>query len=281
MKKLGLVLALALSLAACQSQASKVATPTLRQPQVVVMTSSPAPVSAITLNPSSATPAAMPTPAAPISATLSAPDGSTLATTFYPPVQVGSATGAKVPGVLLLPMANESRAEWDSFARALQLRGFAVLTADLRGQGESSGPVDWAKTPGDAQAVWQALVARAEVDADRSGIVGASIGANLALITGANNSNVATVIALSPGQDYYGVQPAGRLGSFGQRGVLFVASQDDVYAYDSVRQLAPLVPKGETYYFAKAGHGTDMFSMPTLAPLLFSWLEDHLGVLKG
>ncbi len=281
MKKLGLALAFALSLAACSGQAPSEA-PTLPPPHVVVMTSTAAPApSAATLPPGSTTPLGVLTPAAPITATLAAPDGATLATTFYPPLQAGSAAGAKAPGVLLLPMLNESRADWDPFARALQQRGFAVLTVDLRGQGASSGPVDWAKAPADTQAVWQAFIARPEVAADHSGIVGASMGANLALIIGAKNPNVATVIALSPGQDYMGLQPAAQLGNFGQRGVLFVASQDDTYSYDSTRQMAPLVPKGETNYFSKAGHGLDMFSTPTLAPMLFSWLEDHLGMLKG
>jgi len=281
MRKLGLLLVLALSLAACQSQPGAVAKPTLPRPQVVVMTSTPGPAGGATLSPSFPTPAAMPTPAAPVSATVAAPDGAALATTFYAPLQTGSTASAKAPGVLLLPMANQERAEWDSLARALQQRGFAVLSMDLRGQGESAGPADWAKSSADVQAVWQALLVRPEVNADRSGMVGASVGANLALIVGEDNPNVATVIALSPGQDYYGLQPAGKLGNFGQRGVLMVASQDDAYAYDSVRQMAPLVPKGETYYFADAGHGIDMFGTPTLAPLLISWLEEHLGVLKG
>jgi dienelactone hydrolase len=283
MNRLGLALALALSLAACRGQALSTVTPTLPPPQVVVMTNTPAPASAatVTLRPGSATVAVAPTPAAPVTATQSAPDGVGLATTFYPPVQTGPTANAKAPGVLLLPMVGQSRADWDAFARALQVRGFAVLTVDWRGQGESGGAVDWAKAPADAQAVWQSMLARPEVDAEHAAIVGASIGANLALITGENNPQVATVIALSPGQDYKGVQPVAGLGNFGQRGVLFVASQDDTYAYDSVRQMAPLVPKGETYYFAKAGHGTAMFSETTLAPLLFTWLQDHLGVLKG
>jgi dienelactone hydrolase len=282
MKRLGLVLAVAVSLATCQSPAPSALAPTLPQPQVVVVTSTPAPASASTATlPLSSASQAAPTPMAPTTATLTAADGIALATTFYRPVQSGAPAGAKAPGVLLLPMVGQSRTEWDPFARALQLRGFAVLTVDLRGQGESGGSVDWAKAPADVQAVWQSMLARPEVDAEHSGIVGASIGANLALITGSNNSQVATVVALSPGQDYKGVQPAGGLGNFGQRAVLFVASQDDAYAYDSVRQMAPLVPKGETYYFAKAGHGLAMFTMPTLAPLLFTWLQDHLGVLKG
>jgi pimeloyl-ACP methyl ester carboxylesterase len=281
MRKLVLGLALILSLAACQIQAPRALTPTLPQPQVAVITRTPPPAATATLRPASATAGAVSTPAAPVSATLAAADGVALATTFYAPVQTGSAADAKAPGVLLLPMVGERRTAWEAFARALQLRGFAVLAMDYRGQGESSGTVDWTKAPADVRAVWQALLARPEVDAKRSAIVGASIGANLALVTGAGDPSVVTVIALSPGQDFRGVQPASGLGNFGQRGVLFVASQDDAYSYDSVRQMAPLVPKGETNYYAKAGHGTAMFAMPTLEPLLISWLEDHLGVLKG
>ena len=285
MKAWGLALAIAVCLAACQGQAPSVAPTsavgsTLPPPQVVVMTSTAAPTSPA-LASTATLPLGLAVPAAPISATQAAPDGIALATTFYPPLQTGAPAGAKAPAVLLLPMVGQSRADWDPFARALQLRGFAVLTVDLRGQGESAGPIDWAKAPADVQAVWQALLARPEVDAQHAAMVGASIGAHLALILGENNPQVETVIALSPGQDYMGIQPAGRLSSFGQRGVLFVASQDDAYAYDSVRQMAPLAPKGETYYFAKAGHGLAMFSDPALAPMLFSWLQDHLGVLKG
>ena len=274
MKKLGL--ALALLLAACQARPAP--TPTLPQPQVIVTTSTPVPTAA---RPAAPSQVAVPTPAPPTTATLAAPDGAALATTFYPPVREGSAANAPAPGVLLLPMVGQARGEWDAFARALQLRGFAVLTVDLRGQGESAGAPDWAKAPADVQAVWLALVARPDVDAERSAVVGASIGANLALILGASNPQVATVIALSPGQDYQGVKPAERLGNFGTRKVLLVASQDDGYAYDSVRQMAPLIPEGETFYFAQAGHGLAMLAMPTLAPLLFSWLEEQLGVLKG
>jgi pimeloyl-ACP methyl ester carboxylesterase len=228
-----------------------------------------------------ASPVAVATPSAPLALTLPAPDGLPLAAAFYPPVLSGSPAGAKAPGVLLLPMYGRSKSDWAPWASQLQMRGIAALALDLRGQGQSSGPEDWTKAPADVSAAWQALVARPEVDPQHSAIVGASIGANLALIVGANTPGVATVIALSPGIDFRGVQPVGYLGNFGQRGVLLIASQDDAYSYDSVRQMAPLIPKGETNYFTTAGHGMAMFSAPTLGPMLLTWLEDHLGILKG
>ena len=30
-----------------------------------------------------------------------------------------------------------------------------------------------------------------------------------------------------------------------------------------------------------AGHGLALFAQPELAPLLFTWLQEHLGMLKG
>jgi predicted esterase len=125
------------------------------------------------------------------------------------------------------------------------------------------------------------MVARKEVDAKASALVGASIGANLALIVGANNAEVVTVIALSPGEDYHGLTPSPLLPNFNGRPVLFVASQDDAYSYTSAQKMVTLAPAGETYYLANAGHGTAMFSNPNLELALIDWLRKQLGILKG
>jgi dienelactone hydrolase len=131
------------------------------------------------------------------------------------------------------------------------------------------------------RAAWDVLVARPEVDPALCAIVGASIGANLALIVGANNPEVVTVVALSPGVDYQNLKPSGLLGNFGQRPIFLIASQDDKYSYDSVKQMAPLAPQAATHYFATAGHGTAMFADPHLNTLLFDWLEGKIGAAKG
>lgn len=219
---------------------------------------------------------ATPTAASPFNLTITASDNAKLAASFYPP-----ASAAPAPGVLLLHMLGRDRSDWESLARDLQARGYAVLALDLRGHGESAGPVDWNKSPADVRAAWDVLVARPEVDPTLCAILGASIGANLALIVGANNPDVATVIALSPGVDYHNLKPSGVLTNFGERPIFLVASQDDAYSYEGVKQMATLAPGAETHYFANAGHGADMFANPQLETLVLDWLSQHIGALKG
>lgn len=274
MKMKKLLLALILS-TACGRPAAP--TPSLPAPQVTAVTVTPPPPAPATpARSATARPATpLPAPAEPIKLMITAPDGAVLAASFYPPLT------ASAPGVLLLHMLGRTRADWDAFARELQRQGMAALALDLRGHGDSAGPSDWAKAPGDVRAAWDVLVARPEIDKRDAAIVGASIGANLALIVGANNADVVTVVALSPGLDYHGLKPAALLSNFGQRPVLLVASQDDAYSYDSVQQMASLAPGAEAHYFARAGHGTQMFGDPSLEPLLIEWLRKNLGILKG
>lgn len=272
LKRLSL-LALLLVLTACQR-----ATP-LPTAVVIKSTFTPVMLPTVTLAPPATPTAATPvtlTPAPPADLTLTASDGAQLAASFYPP-----ASAAPAPGVLLLHQLGGSRADWATLAKDLQAQGFAVLALDLRGHGQSAKPEDWAKAPTDVRVAWEMLKARPEVDASLTAIVGASIGANLALMVGANQPEVVTVVALSPGVEYHGLKPSSLLGNFGERPVFLIASQDDAYSYDSVKQMAALAPRAETYYFAKAGHGTAMFGDPQLNTLLFDWLNLHIGALKG
>jgi dienelactone hydrolase len=225
--------------------------------------------------------AARPTPAPPQPLTVTASGGTALAASYYPPVIARPVAGQKSPAVLLLHMVGGSRHDWDLFAAALQSNGMAALALDLRGHGDSPGPADWDKSPADVRSAWDALVARPDVDPARTAIVGASIGANLALIVGANNADVATVAALSPGLDFHGLKPAGLLGNFGQRPVLLIASRDDAYSYDSAQQMALLLAAPETFFYTNAGHGTAMFSNPDLELRLVTWLLKYIGEPKG
>jgi len=230
---------------------------------------------------SAVVPAARPTAGAPVVVTITAGDGKKLAADYYPPVVIARVAGQKAPGVLFLHMVGGSRADWADLARQLQAQGIASLALDFRGQGASAGPEDWNKSVDDTRAAWETLLSMPEVDPLRTAIVGASIGANLALIVGANNAKVATVIALSPGDDFQGIRPTGLLGNFGNRPVYLIASQDDSYSYASVGHMAPHLAAGETFFYTNAGHGTAMFTNPDLATRLLAWLGIHIGDAKG
>ncbi len=266
-------LALLVLAAACRPAATPTAT--LPPPSIATSTPAAAPTASVP------TPAQAPTPPAPNPITLTATDGTPLAAAYYAPAGAAPLAAGSAPAVLLLHMFGRTRADWDAFARELQAYGVAALALDLRGHGESGGPADWAKAPGDVRTAWDWLAARPEVDRTATALIGASIGANLALITGANTPEVAAVIALSPGVDYQGVQPEGALANFGARPVFLIASQNDAFAYASVRQLAPELTAGETYYFTGSAHGTELFADPALATLLLDWLTKQLGIVKG
>ncbi len=205
--------------------------------------------------------------------TITAADGVTLVGAFYPPET------APVPGVMLLHMAGRQKEEWTSLATQLQEDGYAVLALDLRGHGESEGEPDWAAMPDDVSRAWVALADQPEVDPERTAIVGASIGANLALVAAAAEARVRAVVLLSPGLDYQGVRTEEAMVAYGERPVLIAASENDMYGAGSAQILAGLAqgPQVLTIY-PHAGHGTAMFgSQPDLADLILGWLRTQLG----
>ncbi len=83
-------------------------------------------------------------------------------------------------------MMHGDQSQWESFPEQPAGAGYAVLSIDLRGHGASGGEVDWDMAITDMQQVWDYFTARANIDQDRTAFVGASIGANLALVASSN-----------------------------------------------------------------------------------------------
>lgn len=75
-------------------------------------------------------------------------DGLSLVGTYFAPHD----TKHKAPGALLVHDAGGSRADMEALALRLQKTGFAALTIDLRGHGESAtAELDWKKLDADGQ----------------------------------------------------------------------------------------------------------------------------------
>jgi alpha-beta hydrolase superfamily lysophospholipase len=79
-------------------------------------------------------------------------------------------------------MLFSDRTAWDEYALQLANAGFAVFALDMRGHGETGGVMDWDLAESDMRQVWENISSRPDIDEDRMGIVGASIGANMALV---------------------------------------------------------------------------------------------------
>ena len=205
---------------------------------------------------------------------IEASDGLKLASTFYAPLD----QPPPWPGVVLIHMLWGNRSTWDEIALQLAEAGFAVLSIDLRGHGETGGEVNWDLAVDDLQQVWNELAARPDIDQERIVFIGASIGANLALIASANEPAAQTVVLLSPGLSYAGVKTEAAMQSFGDRPVLIAASQEDTYAANSSVSLEEeSLGASQLIIYQDAGHGIFMFqSEPKLMGVIVEWLNRYL-----
>lgn len=209
-----------------------------------------------------------------VEVTLAASDGLTLVGDYY---AVPSEDEAGAPAVLLLHMLGSNRIMWAPLIPQLTEAGYSVLAVDMRGHGATGGERDWPLAEGDVQAWLDWLREQPGVDAARLNVVGGSIGGNLALRGMANDPQVITAVALSPGLDYRGVTTEDALAAIEARPVYLVAGQGDRYSADSVRVLAgQMQGAGLMRMFDSAAHGTNLLpEQPTLGPSVVAWLDWH------
>jgi dienelactone hydrolase len=205
-------------------------------------------------------------------------DGVTLAATWYEP---SSRPG---PAVILVHMLNRSRKEWDAVAQRLASEGIGALAFDLRGHGESTagpppaaGQSQYASMVQDVRAVRRYLAQRSDVQQSRVGVIGASIGANLAALEASADGTIASLALLSPSVEYRGLRMTEAVRKI-KRPMLFVAGDDDPYASRSARELQK---EGsgvrEILILKQVGHGTMMLSRdPSLTGALVDWFRRTL-----
>jgi dienelactone hydrolase len=197
--------------------------------------------------------------------------GNFLQGTYY------SAPLRPAPGVLLLHQAGGSRADWDALAGQLQDAGYVVLTVDLRGHGATPGPVDWTRTPDDAQAALRQLLQFASVIPDQVIIGGAGVGANLALNLCADYPGCAGTVLLSPGLDYHGITTSGALARLGARPLLILASENDNNNPADSIEINQLASGSSNLTIYPAGHGTAILdTAPDAGDAIVEWLRASL-----
>ena len=132
-----------------------------------------------------------------------------------------SAASDHRPGLaLLLPMMSNTHTSYDPIVGKLNLVNYTTIAFDLRGHGESiisgsdtllagsMGKDQFAKMPADVEAFFLDFRGRHPHDYNFSDVVviGASIGANTAGLL-SDRDWVKRAVLLSPGRDYYGLQP--------------------------------------------------------------------------
>lgn len=198
--------------------------------------------------------------------TFRAEDGATLTGAYHEPSE------RPAPGIVLLHMWRGSHADWERTASQLSDAGFAVLALDYRDNDQLGAYAI------DVRAAKAFLRDRPEVIADSIGIAGASIGANLAVLDGADDPGVRSIALLSPGIDYKGLRTEAALKKFGARPALLAGSTKDPYAARSIRRLTAIGPGlREVRLTDSIAHGTVLLSRdPELIAALVDWFKRTL-----
>ncbi len=192
------------------------------------------------------------------------------------------AADSGAPVVLALHMLNSRRSAYEPLLPDLRAAGYAVLNVDMRGHGDSAGERDWPAAIADVGDWLAWLRAHDRVSDVGVALLGASIGANVAIISCAQQDICRGAVALSPGLDYRGTKPESALAEgLAGRAALLVAAHGDSGSANSVRQLFASASADVTARILPGrAHGTRLFDSDYAAAsrMLLGWLGEHLPV---
>jgi alpha-beta hydrolase superfamily lysophospholipase len=181
-----------------------------------------------------------------------------------------------------MPQTKES---WRPCMEKLSQANISSLAIDQRGHGESTmrGKLFYKDFTNEQQ---QAKIQDGEGALDflkKEGaseknifVMGASIGANLAIQMLKNHPEIKKAIALSPGLDYHGVLIEPMVINLQKnQSILIIASHDDPYAFESMQHLKQInADQVEMIEASDIGHGTSMFEKkPELIDQAIEWLK--------
>lgn len=214
----------------------------------------------------------------------------------YYPVASGQA-----PAMLLLHGFERNHTEWDIFPTSLQRNGIAVLAIDLRGHGESTRrltaegpelmdfhrftPRDYQDMLLDVEVAMDWLADQPGIDKDRIGIVGSSLGANVAMRYTLFNEDLAALVLLSPGIVYKDLRTDDAMQKLGPIPLRIAVSRDDPFAFESCKRLMELRKQAgrtsdtnELIICTGYLHGADMLKgVRDLPTILIDWLKQTLS----
>ncbi len=189
--------------------------------------------------------------------------------------------------LLLAHMMPADKESWNEFAGFMREAGYESLAIDLRGHGESDGGPRGYQNFSDDQhqqgildlrAGWEFLKSRRAVP-EKTGLVGASIGANLSLQLAVENPKFKKLVLLSAGLNYRGIDARDLMAKLAEDlAVLLATSRDDGDNADQNNVLYDLIKSSrkKMLVYLQGGHGTDIFKtdeQPNLAEAIRNFIE--------
>lgn len=181
---------------------------------------------------------------------------------------------------LLLPSETETQDAWPAdFLTQLQSGGYSALTLDLRGFGLTGGQADWSKTPTDAQTALQYLHAQPNIDSNSSIVIGAGVGATIALSACASDPGCQTAVLISPRLSIHNLSTQNMLKAFGaKRALMIVAAAEGAAVNDATALDKAATGPHRLQFFG--GH-TDALALLNTHPEVGKAILDWLAALRN
>jgi dienelactone hydrolase len=156
-----------------------------------------------------------------------------------------------------------------------------VLSFDFRGHGQSDGHLDPPSAARDLRTALAYLRSYPAVDAQRIGLVGASMGGIASVIVGAGNPSVCAVITISTSPEAAGQNAGQVVHQLSPRPYLAIGcDRDPLTRQERVQQLFEAAgPPKEITILKCAAHANDILGTavgPQLMGLLVMWLDIHV-----
>jgi alpha-beta hydrolase superfamily lysophospholipase len=184
------------------------------------------------------------------------------------------------PTILLIHEMYTDRTSWGMLIDPLIWAGYNVLTIDQRGHGATGGSVNWWQSADQDIPLWITWLRDViGVRPDAISCIGSSMGASIALEGCSLDPATRTVIALSPGWRYHGVNVnASFYEKFGARPVLLVYAKNDFWPAYGIPLMLDIATNPVTVHeFPGSAHGMLLFEAyhDELIALIIEWLNTY------
>ncbi|MCA9566797.1 MAG: alpha/beta fold hydrolase, partial [Myxococcales bacterium] len=187
--------------------------------------------------------------------------------------------GSGKHGVVLVHPYHGSRAEWGDLPEVLDGQGANVVSIDLRGHGDSKGEIDGPKMVEDVKAAVGYLRKKG---VEKVTIIGAGLGANVALAAAAADAEVTDVVMITPRLDANGVKVSTSLKGFGRRPLLLISGSDDSLSIKASEMIADRVDTARVEVLSAEGTGLKLINRDSnIQGILVSWFNGAYAVASG
>jgi len=201
-------------------------------------------------------------------------DGIQVSGTLYEPKETIPA-----PGVLLLPMAPDGRAAWEGFAQRARQRGLISLALDLPPWEGRQAPPDYDSRIMPLLDAARAVLIERGANPGAIAVMGAGVGANLALRYAQETAPIAALVLISPGQEYRGITIDPTDGSRWNWPLLLMISTGDAYAAAAAREMNETAPGFvELREYDGSAHGIQLLDRSEQAnEQILLWFSQIIG----